>query len=300
MSVPIPYTPKGTPTTEYLPFDDLKILTVTWPAAANVPYKGKVIFVHGFHEESAIYTELFDKLSQDGYEVFFFGQRGAGETSPAADLGKTDEYHTFNDLDFVIKTNLDKRTDSTEKFVLMGHSMGGGICLNYGIRGKYKEHLRAIVVTGPLVTIHADTQPNVVLRALAPLISKLAPNYKIDTKLKYDQITSHEGWKNYIKLKETKFYGTARQLFDLLARGEALLKKDYVARFDPDIALLLLHGTKDTINDPETSRKFFNLLSDNVDKKFVPVTGALHSLFNENDKIFAEVYAEVVEFLAKH
>lgn len=298
--VPIPYTPKGTPVVDFLPFDGIKFKTVTWAADSDVPYKGKVIFVHGFAEYSTLYTHFFDKLSQEGYEIFFFDQRGAGETSPGAEVGKTDEYHVFNDLDFMIKTNLDKRTNPAEKFVLMGHSMGGGICLNYGIRGKYKEHIRNIVTCGPLVTIHERSQPNIVLRTFAPVVSKLVPNWKIDTKLNYDFITSNEGWKKYIRLHDTKLVGTARQLCDMLNRGEALLKKDYAARFDPDIPLLLLHGTEDNINDFESSRKFFELLSDNVEKKFLPVEGGLHSLFIENEKIFKLVFAEVLDFLEKH
>lgn len=115
------------------------------------------MFVHGFAEYDAVYVRLFDDLSAAGYEVFFFDQRGSGLTSPGKLKGKTDEFHVFNDLDFFLERNLNeiKDTDNKEIF-LLGHSMGGGISLNYGIHGKYKDQIRGIIVSGPLILLHVS------------------------------------------------------------------------------------------------------------------------------------------------
>lgn len=139
--VPIPYTPTGTPIYEKIEGNVITFLTANWKVPKGVEYKGIIVYVHGFGEYAVLYTEFFDKLSQQGYEIFFFDQRGSGDTSPGDLVGVTDEYHTFNDLDFIVKTVLDRREDKTEKVFVGGHSMGGGIVLNYAIKGKYRDHV---------------------------------------------------------------------------------------------------------------------------------------------------------------
>ncbi|KAM9890261.1 hypothetical protein OXX79_011560 [Metschnikowia pulcherrima] len=298
--VPIPYTAVGVPLVEEVKFDGLKFKTVTWKVPEDVEYKGKIVYVHGFCEHSTVYTEFFDKLSQQGYEIFFFDQRGAGSTSPGELMGKTDEYHTFNDLDYMLKRALDSRENKEEKFFLGGHSMGGGIALNYAITGKYRDDIRAVFVSGPLVTLHPNTRPNIVVRKLSPVINALVPHLKIDSKLKYDYITSNEGWKNYIKAHDTKLIGTVRQFNDMFARGEKLLLKQHTSKYSPTIPLLLLHGTNDNINDIKSSEKFVSLLPASVEKEFVPVERGRHSLFIENEQIFNSVFEKVTQFLDSH
>lgn len=297
---PVPYTAIGEPLIDTVTHDKINFKTVTWKVPEGTPYKGKIIYVHGFFEHSTIYTEFFDKLSQSGYEVFFFDQRGAGETSKGKYLGKTDEFHTFDDLNFMIKTQLDVRTDKTEKFFLFGHSMGGGISLNYGIYGKYKDDIRGIVVTGPLVTLHPKTQPNFIVRALQPIINQAVPGLKIDSKLNYDFITSHEGWKKYIQLHDTKLIGTVRQFNDMFVRGEKLLQPQHVAKFDKKIPVLVFHGSTDFINNIEGTKKFVSILPDTVEHKFVEVENGRHSLFLELAPIFNPIYTQVLEFLSSH
>ncbi|CUM52111.1 uncharacterized protein AC631_03526 [Debaryomyces fabryi] len=300
MPVEIPYKTDNEPKIGFIEFDKANFKTVTWKAPESIPYKGRIIYVHGFSEHATIYTEYFDKLSQKGYDIFFFDQRGAGETSPGDQVGKTDEAHTFNDLDFMIKHNLDLKKDSTEKFFLMGHLMGGGIVLNYAIKGKYREHIKGIVVCAPLVLLHPKTQPNFVVRALSPLINKLVPNLKIDSKLNYDYITSNEGWKNYIMKHDTKLIGTVRQFFDMFARGEALTKPEFVSKFNPETSLLLVHGTNDNINWIDGTRKFYRLVDDKIDKSFSEIKDGRHSLFIENETIFKDVFDKVLTFLNSH
>ncbi|KAK6455587.1 Alpha/Beta hydrolase protein [Scheffersomyces xylosifermentans] len=298
--VPVPYTPSHEPVEEFVEFNGAKFRTVSWNVPETITRKGKVIFVHGFAESAPLYTEFFDNLNKAGYDVFFFDQRGAGETSPDKLEGKTDEFHTFNDLDFFIKRNYDAREDKTEKFFLGGHSMGGGIVLNYGIRGKYRDYIKGIFTSGPLIKLHPDTQPNVIVRTLSPVINALVPGLKIDSKLNYDYITSNEKWKKYIIDSNKKLIGTVRQFNDMFARGDDLNKKEIVAKFSPNIALLVLHGTGDHINWIKGTEDFIALLPENVDKQFYPIEDARHSLFIEREGLVEDIREKVIAFLDKH
>lgn len=300
MPVPIPYTASAEPVIVSVPFDGLNFKTVTWNVPLGVTHKGTIVYVHGFAEHSEIYTEFFDKLSRQGYEIFFFDQRGAGETSPGKLIGRTDEYHTFRDLDFMIKKVLDARQDKTEKLYLGGHSMGGGIVLNYAISGTHRNELRGVFACAPLVTLHPKSQPNIVLRGLQPVINKLIPTLKIDSQLNYDYITSNEGWKKYIEGGDTKLIGTVRQYNDMFVRGKKLLDKQYVNGFVRTVPLLTLHGTLDYINDLEGTKKFVALLPADVNLELYSVKDGRHSLFIENETIFADVFAKLLDFLNSH
>ncbi|EGW32406.1 uncharacterized protein SPAPADRAFT_61472 [Spathaspora passalidarum NRRL Y-27907] len=300
MPAEIPYKPKGKPTIEFIDYNGAKFKTVFWSVPEGVANKGRLIYVHGFAEHADLYTQFFDDLSQQGYEVFYFDQRGAGETSPGSLVGKTDEFHTFDDLDYFIKYNLDGVTDKTKKFFLVGHSMGGGIVLNYGIRGKYVDNIRGIVASGPLVKLHPESEPNFVLRALAPVINKLLPSMKFDSALNFDNITTNESWKNYIMSHDKKLIGTIRQFNDMFARGDELLVPEKVKKFNPKVPVLVIHGTEDHINDIEGTAKFYGLLPDTVDKKFVRNEGAKHSNFIESEKLYKVALDETVAFFDSH
>lgn len=303
MSVALPYTPKIEPVVEYIPYDGLKFKTVFYEHPKDVEYKGRILWVHGFSEDSLIYTEFLDRLALLGFDAFFFDQRGAGETSPDSEQGRTNEFYTFDDLDFMIKKNLElnpyKDDPKFSKLILGGHSMGGGIVLNYGIRGKYKDNIRAIITTGPEVDVHPSTAPNFLLKGIASLSYKLMPNFRLDAGLNYDYISSNKKWIDYIKANKKKFWMSATLFHTMTVRGHALLKPEYVAKFNPNISLLLFHGTDDHINHFEASKKFFDLLNDNVDKEFVPVKNGRHSLFIETEDIVDSLLKKIVSFAEK-
>lgn len=297
--VPIPYTPTGTPIYEKIEGNGITFLTANWKVPKGVEYKGIIVYVHGFGEYAVLYTEVFDKLSQQGYEIFFFDQRGSGDTSPGDLVGVTDEYHTFNDLDFIVKTVLDRREDKTEKVFVGGHSMGGGIVLNYAIKGKYRDHVRGIFVSGPLITLNPKSDFSFLTKLVLPLFNYFFPNFRFDSNIKYEYLTSSEGYGNYIKAHD-KLIGTVRQMYDMIGRGKRLLGKEYASKFPTSIPLIILHGTNDNINYIESSKKFISILPDGVEKEFVPVENARHSLFIENETIFKGVFNRVVKFLNTH
>ncbi|CAK9436898.1 uncharacterized protein LODBEIA_P14200 [Lodderomyces beijingensis] len=295
--VPIPYEAKGVPIIEFVEHNQANFKTVTWKVPDSVQYKGKVIYVHGFAEDSNVYTEHFDNLSQNGYEVFFFDQRGAGETSPGKLVGQTNEFYTFDDLDFFIDRNFQALQDKQEKFYLMGHSMGGGIVLNYGIRGVHKDKIKAIVACGPLISLHPKTKPNIVARLALPWLSKVVPSFTMDSKLDYDYITSNERWKKYIMAHQKKLIGSLSQFNDMFKRGTDLLDPSYAPKFDPSIAVFIIHGSSDYINDVNGSEQFFGLLPENVNKVFDKIDGGRHSLFVENDEMYKLVLKKTLDFM---
>ncbi|KAK6197590.1 Alpha/Beta hydrolase protein [Scheffersomyces amazonensis] len=294
VEVELPYKSRNEPIPGEIEYNQAKFKFFTWKVPEGITQKGKIVYVHGFFEQSDLYHRLFDDLSEQGYEVFFFSQRGAEETSPNK-LGLTNEFHVMDDLDFFINYNLDTPQD---KIFLLGHSMGGGIILNYVIKGKYRKNIRGVLTSGPLVKLHPKTQPNIIVRSLSNYIVLLAPNLRIDSKLKFEYLTTNPDWTEYIRKKTTKLLGSARQFYDMFERGEKLLDPSYNKDFQTPV--LVLHGTDDNINDPKYSEKFINSI-EFKDKEFVPVKGAKHSLFLESEPIYRDiVLKKTVGFLNSH
>lgn len=172
--------------------------------------------------------------------------------------------------------------------------------MNYGIRGKHKDAIKAIVACGPLIKLHPKTQPNIVSRLALPYVSKILPNFKLDSKLNYDYITSNERWQNYIRQHDKKLIGSFAQFNDMFKRGKDLLDPEYSKKFDTNIALLIVHGTHDYINDIKGSEEFFPLLPSNMNKVFDRIDAGRHSLFVENDELFKLVFKKVVDFLHEY
>ncbi|KAK6463770.1 Alpha/Beta hydrolase protein [Scheffersomyces coipomensis] len=291
-----PYKAINTPISATINYKGADFKAQTWKVPEGTPLKGKIVYVHGFAESSGLYVKLFDQLSTYGYQVFFFSQRGAPETSPGKQLGVTNETLIFDDLDYFIKYNLDQSPKS-DKLFLLGHSMGGGIILNYAIKGTYRNQINGIVCSGPLVLLHPTTQPNIIVRTFAGYINYLVPHLKVDSKLNHDLLTSDEDWKQYIIKHDKKLIGTVRQFHHMFQRGEKLLDKSYTKNFNTPV--LVFHGEIDEINDPVGTKKFFETL-DYKDSEFVPVKGARHSLFIESEPIYKDIYGKLTQFLDSH
>ena len=303
-----PYEIEGTiPKTDYEEFDGVKFANMLWPSTStndeqlSTP-KGRILIVHGFGEYSRIYFRLMDQLSKIGYESFMFDQRGSGETSPGKLKGHTDEFKTFNDLDHFIGKNLEECTSKNIPLHIWGHSMGGGIILNYACNGKYKDSVSTFIASGPLVILHPHTAPNAITQLISPLLSKFLPRVRVDTGLDLDGITSDPKYKDFLANDPMSIplYGTFRQIHDFLERGKYLSKNKNNCLKKMNKPLFIQHGQADTINDPKGSQIVFDG-SASTDKKIEFYPNAKHSILSlETDDSFDKAFSDLQEWLDSH
>ncbi|KAG7747539.1 hypothetical protein KL912_003563 [Ogataea haglerorum] len=117
-------------------------------------YKGRIVFIHGYRDIYELFFGLFNKLTADGYDVHFHYQRGEGTSRPASNVqSSNDDSRVYKDMDFFISRNL----DADDKVILMGHSMGGGLILNYSAFGTYRDRLLMTVACSPLIELSPET-----------------------------------------------------------------------------------------------------------------------------------------------
>lgn len=299
---PYPYKTKtAVPDKKFIEFNGATFTTLFWPSVSQAKPKGRVLIIHGFGEYTRLQHRLMDHLSQEGYESWTFDQRGAGETSQGKERGRTNEFHVFNDLDHFIELNLKETQEKGIPLILFGHSMGGGITLNYGIHGTHRDKISAYSTTGPLILLHPHTAPMSIVDLFAPLLAKTLPNFQINTGLDVDAIAGDNQYKKFLLRDEPlgmPLIGTLRQIYDFLQRGKKLSENSdgYVTKFT-EKPLLLMHGGNDTINDPEATKQFFenSTLSDKELKLYPKMVHSLLSL--ENDQNFTKVFKDYTQWL---
>lgn len=304
-AVEYPYTlHTAEPELQYEKFNEAKFGYMLWPSNTDET-KGRILLVHGFGEYTRIQYRLMDYLSLNGYESFTFDQRGAGVTSPGKLKGRTNESHTFKDLDHFIEKNLKETQAMGIPLFLWGHSMGGGIILNYACQGKYKDAIAGYIGSGPLIILHPHSQPNKITRMISPLLANMLGNTVIDTGLDLEGITSDPKYRNFLgnDPMSVPLKGSFRQIYDFLQRGQKLYddKDQYIEKnFSTGKPIIIFHGKDDTINDPRGSTKFIEKCPSN-DKTLRLLPQMRHSIFSlETEDHVNLACKEMVEWLNTH
>lgn len=175
-----------------------------------VPPAGKetvaaLVFLHGFDEHIARYTQFHPKFSANGIFVFTYDQRGFGRTaldkekkSKDSKYGKTCWEHQFSDAQWALEYV--KKTVPNVPVFLMGHSMvnepcrhliyliltcvqGGGITLGFNTRTsappskEIVSSLAGAIALSPLI-LQAIPSPTV-LRFIGHNVGMILPNLSI-------------------------------------------------------------------------------------------------------------------------
>ncbi|ODV91288.1 hypothetical protein CANCADRAFT_26096 [Tortispora caseinolytica NRRL Y-17796] len=281
-------------TTTWIESDGLPLYVRAWLAENE---KAVVLRIHGFGETCDKYTVLAERFNAQGISVVSFDQRGAGHTAKSkSDIGLTGEQFVYKDLDVVLENTME--THKCPIF-LMGHSMGGGIVLNYAVVGKHRNELAGIIASAPLITLSPETNPNFLLRAILPFLARLLPNYKQDTSLNINYVShDKEAVASIIADPYCSTVCSARQMNDMINRGAKLLNPDFLSR-SADIPTFVFHGTEDKINWFNSSKKYVDLLPAK-DKTFLPVQGAYHDIDLETDEYRLPTEKATIDWILHH
>ncbi|CAN6650014.1 hypothetical protein TRVA0_024S00738 [Trichomonascus vanleenenianus] len=287
-----------TAVTSQFEVDGLKLHVKTWPASSATGYRGTLVVVHGFCDHADWYDTFAGQLSGQGYEVVAFDQRGYGKSAPnKKDYSITNEYYTFSDLDKFVASVVE--THSRGKLFMLGHSMGGGIVLNYMVKGELRDRFDGYIALAPLVEVHADTAPGRVMRSLLSFMAKVAPHMRQNTNVKPEYLSHDKDVVTRTKRDDRrKPIGCYEGVNDMLARGRRLTSTVFVDKM-VDKPLLVCHGDDDRINGIEGTRKFYNMCKVS-DKTMLEYPGYFHELHNENEDRQVKFVQDVVQWLGKH
>lgn len=248
--------------------------------------KGVVCIVHGFNEHSSRYADAASRLCAAGYAVLSYDGFGHGKTT--GKRGHVPAYDTFLDSVKVILDEAETRFPGVKKF-LWGHSMGGGIVLNYLL--KRQPQIAGAITTGPLLKL--GFEPPAFKVFLAKLMVNIYPAFTENAGVNSEAISRD---RNEVRKYNDDQYNhgkiTAGTFLGMFKAGRWNI--EHAA--DLSIPLLLMHGTADQLTSPEGSKEFAEKAPQNL-VTFKLWEGFYHELHNEPEPDRAQVFAFITNWL---
>jgi alpha-beta hydrolase superfamily lysophospholipase len=165
--------------------DGVPLRVRRWPLPA-VP-RGTVLIVHGLGEHMGRYEHVAGQLTEQGWAVVGFDQRGHGQSGgPRGGVPTADAL--LADLATVLDTLL---PSAPRPLVLLGHSMGGLLVGRFVAEGlapapaAWYRPVDALVMSSPAI----DPGMNVIQRGLLAVLGPLAPDLALGNGLRPEWIS---------------------------------------------------------------------------------------------------------------
>jgi acylglycerol lipase len=208
--------------------------------------RGVVVLIHGLGEHIQRYKEWADLFKRE--RIAFAGVDLPGHGLSDGIRGHIKNYKLTDEM-IDILINECKMTFPDIPVFLYGHSMGGGIVLDYLIR--MVPVLKGAIVTSPWLKLAFEpTRAKIRLAAMIKNIfpSLIQPTGLVAEHISHDKVVVNK-YKNdplvHGKISVSLFHATTNAAANTL-KNAALLKTP----------LLLIHGSDDKICSPDGSREF--------------------------------------------
>jgi acylglycerol lipase len=275
--------------------DGTKLFEQSWqpaatPGVASIrpdggpSVKAVVIVVHGLKDHGDHYAALAGELVTHGYAVYSFDLRGHGNSS-----GDRVYVHRFDDYldDLGVFLARVKAKQPGRPVFLFGHSMGGAIVTLFSMTRS--PDVRGIALSGPALKVGSDLPKAKIgatkfLGAVLPRLAVLSlPNKSFSrdpavvASMDHDPLIFQTGGPAH----------TAAELLRAIDRIQAHME-------DLKTPFLVMHGTADTLTNPEGSAELLKR-SGATDKKMKTYDGWYHDLMHEPEN--ATVKADLIEWL---
>ncbi|XVE63955.1 hypothetical protein DITRI_Ditri07aG0062100 [Diplodiscus trichospermus] len=264
--------------TEFLLFSSARgdtLFTQSW-TPISVKVRGLVVLLHGLNEHSGRYSDFAKRLNANGFKVYGMDWIGHGGSD-----GLHAYVHSLDDAVTDMKMFLEKVLAENPGLpcFCFGHSTGGAIVLKAALDPKVEAQVAGIILTSPAVGVQPSHPIFVVL---APVISFLVPRYQVSVANKKGMPVSRDPQALVAKYSDPLVYtGSIR-----VRTGYEILRITSYLQQNMNrlsVPFLVLHGTDDTVTDPQASRKLYEeaALTDKTIKLF---EGLLHDLLFEPER----------------
>ncbi len=265
--------------------DGLDLYRQDW--RPEMPAKAVLAIVHGFGEHSGRYKNIVDYFVPRGYAVYAFDLRGHGR-SPGTRGGIKAWSEYREDVKAFLRTVAEQ--EPGRPLFLYGHSLGGEITLDYVLH--YPEGLKGVIASGPTL---GPPGVSPLLLWISRLMSRIAPTMSMETKLDATALSRDQAVvEAYVTDPLVHGTGTARlgtEMSDTAAWVQAHAG-------DLRLPLLIVHGQKDRLVNPEDSQRFFKNVTF-ADKERIEYPGGFHEPHNdiEHSKVMADIEGWIVKHL---
>ena len=265
------------------PVDDMPLSGMTYtpdnPTAV-------ISIVHGFGEHCGRYAGMMDHLGEHGIASAALDLRGHGRSGGAR--GVCRDYENM-------RTDVDCLLDKTRSefpnlpHFLFGHSMGGGLVLNYVLTRGQKD-LSGVIATAPLLlTPEPIPKP---LEYIVRMLRRIAPSMTLKNAIdgtKVSTVPAEQAAYEADPLNHGKLgVGLA---VNLMEQGQWTLSNAE----NWNAPLLLMHAKQDVLTASSASQEFAAISQNCTFHMFENVAHEIH-----NDTSREAVYANITAFVESH
>jgi alpha-beta hydrolase superfamily lysophospholipase len=208
--------------------------------------KAGIILVHGIGEHIQRYSHLMERFNKKGYGIVGVDLPGHGKSD--GKRGNLNSYTLTDEMLNLLITEFKKTFPGTPVFIY-GHSLGGGIVLQYIIQKK--PGIKGAIVTSPWLRL--SYEPNKIKLGFARMMNRLFPSFTQSSGLIVNHI-SHDQQvvKDYLAdpLNHNKI--SAGLFHSASTAGNYSLQHAGELR----IPILIMHGADDLITSPKATGDF--------------------------------------------
>ena len=233
-----------------------------------------IVMAHGLGEHSGRYEHIVSRLGAKGFSFWMCDHRGHGRSGgQKGHITHFDQY--LMDLQLVVELAR-KELGEDKKLILIGHSMGGLIAINFAIR--FGNLIDALVTSSPALGLGVKVP--LWKDKMGKIMSNIFPGLSMSNELDHDKISHDpEVVRDYVNdpLVHTKV--TARWFTEFLGAMENANKM--AGKIDLPM-LMQVAGDDHLVNAP-SSKVFFEKLT------------VKDKTMHYYDDLYHEVYHEVKE-----
>lgn len=250
--------------------------------------KAIICLIHGMGEHSGRYTHVAKYFNDHQISFYTMDLRGHGRSQ--GKRGHMSSYESMmQDIALLIETAALQNTGVP--IFLYGHSMGGNLVLNYGIRSG--EGICGIIATSPY--LRRGFELPIWKIKLATILKRVFPSLSQSTGLDVNFLSKDKrNIEAYAKDPLVHDKITPAFFVEIEKAGRYALQNAANLK----VPTLLVHGSADKITDPLASAAFAR---NNVEKcTFKLLQGGYHELHNDDEKdvLFTEVLSFIHNIIA--
>ena len=243
---------------------------------------GVIVFIHGLGEHIARYNQWADLFRKEKFA--FTGLDLPGHGKSEGKRGKIKSYSMLHEMTGILLKTVSRTFPGVPVF-LYGHSLGGGIVLDYIIR--FNPVIRGAIISSPWIRLAFE--PSKMKIILATMVQIILPGFVQPSGLDTIQL-SHD--KSVIEA-----YNHDPLIHDKISVGlfiGAMRSAKYCLQHASDLKIpsLFIHGSDDMICSPDGSREFAGMTPLAELRIF---DGGFHELHNEPFKL--EVFSHIINWL---
>ncbi len=248
--------------------------------------KAVVALVHGHGEHIGRYAHVAQAFNGAGYAVMGFDLRGHGRSG--GPRGHTPSFEALmQDIDLLLE-QVHRRYPGLPTF-LYGHSIGGALVLNYGLRRK--PDVRGVIATSSALHTEPEKHPDKLI--MARVLGGLLPTVAIPSGLQTSML-SHDPAVEQAYINDPLVHDRISLGFGKIMLQANQWALQHASEFP--LPLLLMHGTDDQLAYPSSSEEFAAALNGRV--KLVLWEHLYHETHNEPQK--AEVLKTAIQWMDEH